>query len=354
MTGFAPITEIDKRRSKPRVAWPPTLVTTTAADLAAQEFPPVAYVIPGYLAEGLTVIAGRPKTGKSWMALGWGVAVAAGGVAFGSIEVEGGDVLFLALEDNPRRLKQRLEQMLPDAVKPARLHLATHCPRLGAGGIEAITAWCKGVDRPRLVVVDVFGKIRPDRREKEALYEADYRAIEPLKTLADELKLAVLVIHHTNKRDEPYDPFDAVSGTTGLTGAADTVLVLSRSSRGTTLYGRGRDIEEIETALSFDKVTGTWSALGHAAEVHRSDERSKLLAALRNSVAPLGPRELASITGLKDVNVRKLLGKMVANGEVEKAGYGCYRLTGSGHTGGPTTDRSPGHSGHTDHSRRQV
>jgi hypothetical protein len=314
-----------------------TLVTTTAAVLAEQDFPPVAFVVPGYVAEGLTVIAGRPKTGKSWLALGWGVAVASGGVAFGSIDVEAGDVLYLALEDNQRRLKGRLKQMLPDVRSPARLHMTTQCPRLGAGGIEAITDWCKRVERPRLIVVDVFGKIRPDRREKENLYEADYRAIEPLKMLADELKIAVLVIHHTNKRDEPYDPFDAVSGTTGLTGAADTVLVLSRSSQGTTLYGRGRDIEEIETALSFDKITGTWTALGNASEVQRSDERGKLLHAIRSSVAPLGPRELASITGLKDGNVRRLLGKMVASGEVEKAGYGCYRISASGNTGGNTS-----------------
>jgi hypothetical protein len=313
------------------------LVTINAADLAACDFPPVAFVIPSYVAEGLTVAAGRPKTGKSWLGLGWAVAVASGGVAFGSIEVEVGDVLYLALEDNERRLKKRLEQMLPDVGKPARLHLATECPRLGAGGIEAITEWCRGVERPRLIVVDVFGKIRPDRREKENLYEADYRAIEPLKALADKLKLAVVVIHHTNKRDEPYDPFDAVSGTTGLTGAADTVLVLSRSSQGTTLYGRGRDIEEIETALSFDKITGSWTALGNASEIQRSDERSKLLQALRSSSVPLGPRELARITGLKDGNVRRLLGKMVSDGEIEKAGYGCYRVSSIGNSRGNTS-----------------
>jgi hypothetical protein len=77
----------------------PRLVTINAADLSACDFPPVAFVVPSYVAEGPTVIAGRPKTGKSWLALGWAVAVASGGVAFGSIEVEAGDVLYLALED---------------------------------------------------------------------------------------------------------------------------------------------------------------------------------------------------------------------------------------------------------------
>jgi hypothetical protein len=89
--------------------------------------------------------------------------------------------------------------------------------------------------------------------------------------------------------------------------------------------------------LSFDKITGIWTALGNASEVQRSDERSKLLSALQSSMAPLGPRELAGVTGLKEVNIRKLLGKMVEKGEAAKAGYGCYRIAG-GHTG---------HAGHT-------
>jgi hypothetical protein len=96
------------RREFDKAAQPPvrlvrprlTLVTTTAAVLAEQDFPPVAFVVPGYIAEGLTVIAGRPKTGKSSLALGWAAAVADGGMAFGSIPVEAGDVPYLALEDN--------------------------------------------------------------------------------------------------------------------------------------------------------------------------------------------------------------------------------------------------------------
>jgi hypothetical protein len=229
------------------------------------------------------------------------------------------------MEDNRRRLKRRLEQM--GGAPSERLHITTECPRLGAGGIEAMADWCATVPHPRLIVVDVFGKIRPERRMKDNLYEADYRAIEPLKALADERQLAILLIHHTNKRDEPYDPFDAVSGTTGFTGAADTVLVLSRNSQGTTLYGRGRDIEEIETALAFDKSTGLWTALGNAADVHRSDERQKLLSALAGSKVPLGPTALAGFTGMKEGNIRRLLGKMVAKGEVEKVRFGNYRIT---------------------------
>jgi hypothetical protein len=303
------------------------LTTITAAELQDRNFAPIAFVVPGFIAEGLTVLAGRPKVGKSWLALGLAISVSTGGTALGSINVEQGDVLYLALEDNNRRLKSRLEQTLDQGIHPERLHLATACPRLGAGGVEAIEGWCDSVKLPRLVLVDVFGKIKPPRRGKADLYEEDYRAIEPLKTLADKRELAIVIVHHTNKREEPADPFDSVSGTTGLTGAADTVLVLARSSNGPTLYGRGRDIEETETALKFDRTTGHWTVLGDATEVRRSSERNRIMEVLRNASAPLGPKDIAILSGLKSENVRQLLGKMVESGEIEKGARGAYRFS---------------------------
>jgi AAA domain len=99
----------------------PELETISADKLAAMDLPPVKYIVQGYIAEGLTVLAGRPKVGKSWMALGLALAVASpDGYAFGSIPAEPGDVLYLALEDNKRRLKQRLNQMLPSGSVPAQ------------------------------------------------------------------------------------------------------------------------------------------------------------------------------------------------------------------------------------------
>ena len=84
----------------------------SAADLQGKKFPPIKYVIPGYIAEGLTLFAGRPKLGKSWACMDWSCAVASGGNAFGDIECETGDVLYLALEDNERRLQDRLKKLL--------------------------------------------------------------------------------------------------------------------------------------------------------------------------------------------------------------------------------------------------
>src|SRR5258707_4927200 len=84
---------------------------------------------------------------------------------------------------------------------------------------------------------------------------------------------------------EADDPFDMVSGTNGLTGAADTILVLKRQAGNVTLHARGRDIEEKETACQFSKDTCRWTLLGESDAVHSSSERTTVLEALPVDVA---------------------------------------------------------------------
>ena len=120
--------------------------TVTALDLMAAELPPVRWVVPGVLSEGVPLLAGKPKLGKSWLALGKCLAVAAGGVALGTRQVERGDVLYLALEDNRRRLQKRLSKMLCGPA-PNRLEIATAWPKLDEGGVEADSPAHEGPER---------------------------------------------------------------------------------------------------------------------------------------------------------------------------------------------------------------
>lgn len=93
----------------------------SAADLQQQTFPPPRWAVPDLLAEGVNVLAGAPKLGKSWLALGLGIAVASGGRALGSIDVVQGDVLYLALEDTPRRLFDRMGKLCGATPWPSGL-----------------------------------------------------------------------------------------------------------------------------------------------------------------------------------------------------------------------------------------
>ena len=296
----------------------------TASALMAMKFDPIRYVIPGYVAEGLTLFAGAPKIGKSWTALDLGIAVSAGGLAFGSIKCEQGDALYLALEDNPRRLQSRLKVM-GRSIAPQRLTFMTEWPTLDEGCLDELEAWAHGVEKPRLVIVDVLAKVRPIANGRDQLYDADYRTMTGLHSFATRHRLAVLVVHHTRKM-EAEDPFDAVSGTRGLTGAADTVMVLKRDigTAKTVLYVRGRDVEEVETALEFKRDIGTWIILGAAHEVGKTSERQAILYALKGQREPLSAREISDLLGKNYDAVRKCLTRMAHDGEVEKTGRGLY------------------------------
>jgi RecA-family ATPase len=231
----------------------------------------------------------------------------------GSVACEQGDVLYLALEDNRRRVKDRLLTLCPARkllkINLDRLTVRTVAPRIDTGLVAELDKWRRGCANPRLVIIDVFLKVRPPRKKGEDAYAADYDAVTPLQRYASEHRLAVVLVTHTRKM-EAEDPLEAISGTNGVTGAADAVLVLNRDAKGTTLYGRGRDIEEIETAMRFDG--GRWSILGDADEVRKSDERRKIVAALKEACDEMTPTAIAKLTGMKVENIRVLLRKMLA------------------------------------------
>lgn len=306
---------------------PRSAMLTNAEELRQMRFPPVRYIVPGYIAEGCTLLAGRPKLGKSWLVLEVGLAVASGGTCLGGIPCEQGDVLYLALEDPPRRLQKRIDKMLGPFAKewPKAFDFATEWSLAGDNGLDEIRSWIRSKPNPRLIIVDVLAAFRSARGGKESLYEADYAAIKGLQNIASEFNIAIVVVHHVRKSQGENAPFEKISGTLGLSGAADTALILDRESNGATLYGRGRDIEEIESAVIFDRDSCRWIVQGEAADVRRTDERSTILSVLLEADASMSPTDLSDATGMPNLNIRQLIFKMVKAGEIEKCGRGRYR-----------------------------
>lgn len=307
------------KRRLPHDATAGSITTITANSLQSKDFPPLRYAVNGYLAEGVTLLAGKPKIGKSWMALDFGMAVATGRAALGSVKCRQGRVLYCALEDNHRRLQRRMRQLYGTVDHwPTDLHFATQVKRLDAGLVDDLRVWIKA-NRAKLIIIDTFAGVRP-RGGREG-YDADYAALSPLQTMAGQLGVSILVIHHLRKMLGD-DPFDMISGTTGLTGAVDAAFVLSRGKQGVTLYGRGREIEEMEQAVEF--VDGRWKLLGDAAVVRRSEERNAILDILENAEEPIGPKEIADALGKPENNIKQLLFKMQKDGEIRKEGRGQY------------------------------
>lgn len=308
-----------------RSGWRDAVIS--ANDLKTKVFNPVKYAVPGYVSEGVTIFAGKPKVGKSWLLYDVCVACAGDRFTLGDIKPAQGDVLYLALEDSQRRLKKRLEKLCPIGAWPERLTLATRWKRADEGGLGDIEEWCSSVQRPVLIVVDTLEKVRPAAKHNTPQYSADYAAITGLHRIAHEKGVAIVVVHHVRKMDAE-DPFDMVSGTNGLTGAADTILVLRKQSGNVTLHARGRDIEEKETACAFNRETCRWTLLGEAEIVHSSGERAAIVEAL--SLAESGQMQVLEImaaTGRRDRNaIDQLLYKMHRKGELVRAMRGVYGL----------------------------
>jgi hypothetical protein len=317
-------------------------IIKTAAALRTQTFAPLKYIVPDLIVEGCVLLAGRPKAGKSWLALDVGIAVAAGRYCLGDRKPEQGSILYLALEDGDRRMQRRIGKLLPTFGRewPDKFHYATEWPRADQGGVEKIELWCNEHTDARLVVIDILAKFRAPSRGKISAYEQDYAALSKLQELATRQAITVLVVHHTRK-GEAEDPVEEISGTLGLAGAADAFLVLKRTAAAATLIGRGRDTEEIDLAIQFSPETCRWTILGEAAEVRRSDERGRVLAALADAAEPMPTNEIMAAAGLHGRNAADLLlSKMCRAGEIERVKRGVYRL--------PTNIRQSGQKDRTD------
>jgi hypothetical protein len=291
----------------------------TAETLQSKQFKPVRIILPDLIPEGTTILAGKPKVGKSWLALDVCMAVAdETRFVLGDKRPIHGDVLYIALEDNQRRLKKRIDKIAQGQARWSnRLALHTEWKRVDQGGLEDIEAWCKSVKEPRLIWIDTLAKIRPIGGRNEHVYAADYRAIEGLQRLSGQYQIGVVLNHHLRKMSSEDEAFDDVSGTLGLTGAADTIIIMKRHAGMVKVFVRGRDIEEAEFAAEFNRTTCRWRLVGDAGEVFRSKERQTVLAALRSAAEAMSIPDIMAATERTDRNATKvLLHKMRTAGEV--------------------------------------
>ncbi len=297
----------------------------TASDLMKKEFPEPRWAIPGILPEGLNMLAGKPKKGKSIMALNLGLSISLGGLALGKIPVEQGAVMYLALEDTERRLQGRLRQMLYTDPAPENLFLYTKWPRMDAGGLELLETRISEIPNIRLVIIDTLHKFRKPARSNGNLYAEDYDTVCQIKDVADRLGVCILLIHHQRK-SEAEDIFDTMSGSLGLTGGTDGNLVMESNKGNTILHITGRDVEEVELAIELDGRMLAWRLLGERSEVKSTHDQQRAYDVLKESRDALSPKEIAEISGLKVGTVKKILARFMEDQSVEKTAYGKYTI----------------------------
>jgi hypothetical protein len=161
---------------------------------------------------------------------------------------------------------------------------------------------------------------------KQQVYESDYEALAGLTKLANEIGIAIIIVHHTRKMAAD-DLLETVSGSFGVSGAVDTILVMANTPSGAVLDVRGRDVESKELAIEFNKNTCRWCIRGNASEVHISDQRARVLAALSDAPEGLAVGEIKIAAQLASRNAADvLLHRMAKEGKVERVKRGVYSL----------------------------
>lgn len=303
------------------------LDTFTLGELMAEEFPAIKWIVEDLIPEGTTILAGKPKMGKSWLALGLCISVATGSLALGKFPAERGEALYLALEDNKRRLQDRSMKVLGKDVEPNHsLHLATSGPRLDKGLVGELETWLEHHPNARLIVIDTMARVRAKSSKERSLYEQDYEVGADLTTLAGRFSVAIILIHHLKKGDAD-DPMDLISGSTGLTAGVDGVMVLNRtrSAADAVLKAIHRELkDDPELALSWNPEAGRWTYLGTAEEWRMGKERREIFDVMAREDRAMKPKEIAEILDQPTPNISKLLQKMREDGLVDNERYGEY------------------------------
>lgn len=253
------------------------LSVISAVELQQKDIPPARFVVVDFLPQGLSLLASPPKYGKSWFVLDLCLSVAAGTPFLGQDTVKSG-CLYLALEDSQRRLQDRMNKVLGGRTAPQGFYFATSALDIGEGLLEQLEGHMAAHPDTGLIVIDTLQKVRGAGNSRENAYSADYREVGALKAFADKHGVCLLLVHHLRKMADDGDPFNRISGTNGIMGAADSVFVLSRKKRSdtqTTLSVTGRDIESREMVLEFDKGSYRWQVLGSVEQMEEQQARTE-------------------------------------------------------------------------------
>jgi hypothetical protein len=305
--------------------------------LDSQHFPPLEHAVDRIIPEGLGLLVGPPKKGKSFLVGNIGLAVAAGGVALGVIPVARRPVLYLALEDGHRRLQSRFRRILDGGAISEGIEVVIKASPKEALLIIAEFLGRHAADMP-LVIVDTLGKIKPPKRPGEDAYLVDYQIGSTLKALADKAPGSTLLLVHHTRKAETLDFVDSISGTQGLAGSVDFVLVLDRKrhANDAILAVTGRDIIEAEYGLVADDGI-LWRLDGaDLAAARDSVDRRRALEKMGDRMMDVflyvcrsnDPVTATSVaTALDDMDgetAGKYLRRLVGNGYINRVGRGQY------------------------------
>lgn len=320
--------EIIEYRKKFKVSETEKIITLEY--LLQKDLPALNWVIPEILCEGVTILASRPKVGKSWFCFQLSLAVATGQFFLNKYVPVKSPVLYIPLEDSERRIKNRfsiikksIQVDIVDSISNLSFPTGFTIKPLNDGGLKELEDYISESGF-KLIVVDTLSRaIRSQMKRKNILFNEDYELIGKIQKFALEKHVAIILVHHTTKLDYSDNVFDGIQGTTGITAGADTLMVLKNDSNDFVLHIIGKDVIADDIHLSFDKTTCLWSIANNQMQ-GSTPERTEILNVISNNKNPMGTGEIADKLSKGKSTISTMLKKMVGEGLLKKVEFGKY------------------------------
>jgi DNA-binding MarR family transcriptional regulator len=329
-----------RSRARLRVGDTPPLALFSADQILNTDWPEPVWAVPGLLPAGLCILAGKPKVGKSWLALQIAQAVAAGGVVLGQ-RVKPGPVLYLALEDPPQRLKARMRtQNWPHGLPAEFMPIGEFAMQIGNlrnGGGEKLAQQIRQKGY-RLVVLDTLSRsVFGDQMDVAQMT----RALSPIQEMALTHNCATLMLDHHHKLAGA-DAMADILGSTAKGAVADTGWGLYRGNGQARpkLVVVGRDIAEKTLELTFDLLTCCWQVVDEVGALKITPRRREILVAL-DAIGKAQVDDVAQEVGQERGNTFKRLQDLANAGyvarreedenvfyDLTKQGQECLRAAG--------------------------
>lgn len=315
-----------------------TVKKLTAKDILEMEFPETKWLVEDILPKGLTILTGKPKTGKSWTALNVAIAVATGGKALGQFEAEGGRVCYLALEDTEESLNERLKKVLKGENRDIGIEFTFYryfvelASKLGISlsstekfqdAISSIIlSWLKEQEGYSLIIIDTYYLIRPSSNSKKQSGEIDYTTLRLLKEIADSKDMGILILHHSKKVEEE-DPLNNSYGSIMISAGPDTIWTYFKGKQ--LLHIIGRRTRERIFYITFDNEIMSWIVKGeYQEEQELSESNQEIINLLKTEGKALTIKEIAKRIGKSYDVTKATLSRLAKRGEIVNTGRGRY------------------------------
>ena len=315
------------QREMIRMMDPSYLKTVSMSELYDTVFQSKPPLVEGLLYPGTYIFAGAPKLGKSFLMAQLAYHISTG-TPLWNYPVRKGSVLYLALEDDYRRLQERLYRMFGTQISD-NLHFSVSANQIGKGLDEQLQGFINAHPDTNLIIIDTLQKVREMGGDNYS-YASDYEIITRIKRFTDQYGVCVLLVHHTRKQNAD-DKFEMISGTTGLLGSADGGFILQkekRTSNKATLEVSGRDQPDQKFHLSRNPQTLLWELETAETELWKEPpepllEKVAEFITADNTVWCGTPTELVEVLGV-DMKANALSMKLNINAGRLFNEYGIY------------------------------